>query len=288
MTDQVDADGGTPAWVMTFADLMSLLMVFFVLLLSFSEMDVAKFKELAGSVHEAFGVQTDIEVKSMPKGTSIIAREFSPGRPEPTALNTIRQFTVNSNSMTLDVGVNERLKELERRERQAREEAERLREALLKEIEEGKLLIRQEGSEVIIQILERDSFESGEADLDPAFMPTLEKIGDLVLSIPSAVIVSGHTDNVPIYTSQYRSNWDLSAARAASVVHVLLEAGVDPKRIMASGHADTQPRAPNDTAANRALNRRIDITLTSGREAHESWSEMAKTNTSPESTAPQG
>ena len=69
----------------------------------------------AGSVQEAFGVQTDIEVKSMPKGTSIIAREFSPGRPEPTPMNTIRQFTVNSNMSTLDVQVSERAMYLDTR-----------------------------------------------------------------------------------------------------------------------------------------------------------------------------
>ena len=80
---------------MTFADLMTLLMCFFVLLLAFSEMDIMKFKQLSGSMKNAFGVQTEIEVKSIPKGTSLIAQEFSPGKPEKTALNEIRQFTVD-------------------------------------------------------------------------------------------------------------------------------------------------------------------------------------------------
>ena len=271
-----DGDKGLPAWVMTFADLMSLLMVFFVLLLSFSEMDVAKFKELAGSVQEAFGVQTDIEVRSIPKGTSLIAREFSPGTPEPTVVNTIRQFTINSNFNSLDVRISDRLRELEESERQARERAELLRQALIQEIEEGRLLIRQEDTDVIIQILERDSFASGQAALVQSFVPTLAGIGELLAAIPGAITVSGHTDNVPISNSQYRSNWDLSAARAASVVFELLDAGIDPARIMISGHADTQPRALNDTRENRALNRRIDITLVTGQEVHGSWVELAE------------
>ena len=87
---------------MTFADLMTLLMCFFVLLLSFSEMDVAKFKQLSGSMKEAFGVQSEIEVRTIPKGTSVVAQEFSPGKPEPTAINQIRQFTIDSNRNTLD------------------------------------------------------------------------------------------------------------------------------------------------------------------------------------------
>ncbi len=268
-------DAGLPAWVMTFADLMSLLMVFFVLLLSFSEMDVAKFKELAGSVHEAFGVQTEIDVRSTPRGTSLIAREFSPGRPQPTAITTVRQFTIASNLNTLDVGVSDRVRELEERERQAREAAESLRQALEEAIETGKLLIRQENTSVIVQILERDSFASGEAAIEQGFLPTLSEIGELLVDIPGAITVSGHTDNIPISNSQYRSNWDLSAARAASVVFELLDAGIDPARIMVSGHADTQPRAPNDTPENRALNRRIDITVVSGQEVHGSWADVA-------------
>ncbi len=93
---------GAPAWVMTFADLMSLLMCFFVLLLSFSEMDVQKYKQVAGSLREAFGVQRLVESKIMPKGTSIIAQEFSPGRPTPTPINEVRQQTTDETKENLD------------------------------------------------------------------------------------------------------------------------------------------------------------------------------------------
>ncbi len=263
---------------MTFADLMTLLMCFYVLMLSFSEMDVAKFKELAGSVQNAFGVQNEIEVRTMPRGTSIIAREFSPGRPEPTAVNTVRQFTINSNMNTLDVGSAERLEELEeleREERMARELAEALRQKLEEEIANGNLLVREDDSDVIIQILEQDSFASGEADVQADFVSALISIGSVVADLPNAIIVSGHTDNVPISRGRFRSNWDLSAARAASVAHALLDNGVDPQRIMITGHADTQPRADNDNPENRARNRRIDITVLPTQERHESWVEVA-------------
>ena len=84
---------GAPLWLATFADLMSLLMCFFVLLLSFSEMDVMKFKQIAGSMKYAFGVQNKVEVKDIPKGTSVIALEFRPGRPDPTPIEIINQQT---------------------------------------------------------------------------------------------------------------------------------------------------------------------------------------------------
>ena len=122
------AKSGAPAWMVTFADLSTLLLVFFVLLLSFSEMDVAKFKELAGSMREAFGVQAEIETRQIPKGTSLVAQEFSPGQPKPTVLNEVRQFTIDSNKNTLEVANQQDvadLKERLRREAQARADAAR-------------------------------------------------------------------------------------------------------------------------------------------------------------------
>ncbi|MFC1236036.1 flagellar motor protein MotB [Vibrio sp. F74] len=93
---------GAPLWLATFSDLMSLLMCFFVLLLSFSEMDVLKFKQIAGSMKFAFGVQNRLEVKDIPKGTSVIALEFRPGRPEPTPIDVIMQQTIDITQSSLN------------------------------------------------------------------------------------------------------------------------------------------------------------------------------------------
>ena len=93
---------GLAKWMATFADLMALLMCFFVLLLSFSELDALKFKQIAGSMKFAFGVQNKIEVKGIPKGTSIIAQEFRPGKPEPTPIETIQQLTMEMTQEILE------------------------------------------------------------------------------------------------------------------------------------------------------------------------------------------
>ena len=93
---------GLPAYMGTFADLMALLMCFFVLLLSFSEMDVQKYKQVAGSMAAAFGVQNQVKAKDIPKGTSVIAQEFSPGKPQPTLITAVNQQTIDSNRQTLD------------------------------------------------------------------------------------------------------------------------------------------------------------------------------------------
>jgi chemotaxis protein MotB len=271
--DIADAPPRTsPPWLVTFADLMVLLMCFFVLMLSFSEMDPEKFKIMSGAMTESFGVQSEVTATDTPKGTSLEAREFSPAVPEPTDRNEVRQHTVDSDMNTLDLGLELRLRELKAQEEAAERQAQELRAIFKQEIDDGRLLIRQEGSNVVIQLLEKDSFPSGSAALEPGSRETLARIGRLVAGMTGAITVSGHTDNVPIREGgPYRSNWELSAARAASVAHELLAAGLAPERLMVSGHADTQPRAANDTPANRALNRRVDITFANGRDRPGVW-----------------
>ena len=274
--EQESPRSSAPPWIVTFADLMVLFMCFFVLMLSFSDMDAAKFKLMSGSMQQAFGVQTDVTATDAPKGTSLEAQEFSPAVPEPTDKHEVRQHTVDSDLNTLDLGLQQRLRELKAQEEAADQQAQQLRALFRQEIDDGKLLIRQEGTNVTIQLLEKDSFPSGSANLETASIDTLAKVGSLVSAMTGAITVSGHTDNVPVRPGgAYRSNWDLSAARAASVGHELLAAGLDPARLMVTGHADTQPRAPNDSQANRALNRRVDITFANGRDRPARWEDAA-------------
>lgn len=269
---------GVPAWVMTFADLMTLLMCFFVLLLAFSEMDAAKFKQLSGSMKDAFGVQAEIEVRTIPKGTSVVAQEFSPGRPDPTALPQVRQFTIDSNKNTLDA-LEREAREIE----EARKHAKRLRLALKDELKKGDVSIQTEGMKVIIHVTENASFDSGMADLRQSFYPALEKIGELIDNNSGEVTISGHTDNVPISNERFRSNWDLSSSRAVSVAHQLLKVSeITPNNIIVTGHADTRPRAPNDSDENRAKNRRVDIAIVRGKEIDE-YRTMSLTAASTES-----
>lgn len=259
---QKQESGGVPAWVMTFADLMTLLMCFFVLLLAFSEMDAAKFKQLSGSMKDAFGVQAEVEVRTIPKGTSVVAQEFSPGKPDPTSINAVRQFTIDSNRNTLDA-LDRELKEIE----ETREHARRLRLALKEEIKAGSVAIQTEGMKIIVNILENASFDSGYAEVREEFMPALTKIANLIDNNSGEVTVSGHTDNIPIRNERFRSNWDLSTSRAVSVAHELLAVSdLSPGNIMVTGHADTRPNAPNDTPENRAKNRRVDISIVRGGE----------------------
>lgn len=265
-----DADQGAPAWVITFADLMSLLMCFFVMLLTFSELDVKKFKQIASSLKYAFGVQRAIEAPMIPKGTSIVAQEFSPGKPTPTPLKEMRQDTTDDTKDNLDFtdSVSKDMKQSiakqlkEEAAKQVQDKAEALADVLDEEIKKGLLEIETKEDEVLIRIREKGSFSSGSAKLQRSFVPVLKKIGKVLNTVDGKIVVAGHTDNVPIATKFYPSNWVLSAARSATVVHHLTKfGGLVPSRVQIRAHAETQPFVPNDNARNRAKNRRVEIIL---------------------------
>ncbi len=257
---------GAPLWLATFADLMSLLMCFFVLLLSFATMDAAKFKKLSESLENAFGVQRDIEAVQIPMGTSIIAQHFSPAQTKPTPIEEIKQTTAEQSK---DVRVSaEDIEQIKQEMRQAKmeeiaEQAEKIKESLKAEVSEGLVSVETDGLKIIIRINEKGSFPSGTAVLKAGFEPVMEKITEAVNDSVGTVNVAGHTDNIPISTDWYRSNWELSAARAVTVAHFMLNnKGTDAKRIVIQGYADTRPLVDNNSAENRAKNRRVEIIIT--------------------------
>ncbi len=256
---------GAPLWLATFADLMSLLMCFFVLLLSFATMDAHKFKKMAKSMESAFGVQRDIPAQEIPMGTSIIAQHFSPAQTEPTPLEQVKQ-TTNQQSNTLDVSI-EVMEDIKQKILQAKideieDQSEKIRQSLSKEIDEGLVSVETEQLKIIIRINEKGSFPSGGAELKAGFEPVMEKITSAVNDSVGTVHVAGHTDNIPISTDWYRSNWELASSRAVTVAHYMLEKkNTEPSRVVVQGYADTKPLVPNDSAENRAKNRRVEIII---------------------------
>jgi len=279
----------------TFADLMALLMCFFVLLLSFSEMDVQKFKQLAGSMAFAFGVQNKIEVKDIPKGTSVIAMEFRPGRPDPTPIDTLQQQTVDMTQQTLEFEAGEEDSAGGRQEQredktgglsdspdeqsqtqpetetammqeQVNEMVKKIAEQMEQQIQDGAVELESLGQQIIIRIRENGSFPSGSTFLQPRFKPIVQQIGVILKDIPGEITVSGHTDNDQVSDELNSNNWELSAKRAVSVATELLAGtGLEKDRLVVVGHADTRPLVPNDTEANRKRNRRVEISIMQGK-----------------------
>jgi len=295
--EECECPAGLPAWMATFADLMSLLMCFFVLLLSFSEMDAMKFKRLAGSMAQAFGVQTQLKVTQVPKGTSIIAQEFSPATPEPTPINEIWQKTADITQMSLEVkqveeydveagdidkeaGVKLKIKQqLEELVRETQEDARELANDLREQIVAGEIEIETDGRKIIVRIRDRGSFKSGSHIMNDDYYDVMDDIREAVLKKPGKIQVQGHSDNVPIRSSRYRSNWELSASRAVSVAQALMDGGVDSRRFEVSGFADTQSLVDNNSEENRSRNRRVEIVIRQGlgEEISEEDKEIIKT-----------
>ncbi len=282
-----EPEPGIPGWMPTFADLMSLLMCFFVLLLSFSEMDALKFKRLAGSMRDAFGVQNKLNVKDIPKGTSIIAQEYSPGRPQPTPIKEIWQKTDDQQTMTLEIQCNvgeddaresgqvasdsaksELMEKLQGMIKETEQDAVDLANAMRDEIARGEVEIETHGREITVRIKEKGSFASGSATLARKYVKVLKSLQGVLAEKPGVIAVQGHTDNVPIRTSRFRSNWELSSARAVSVAHALLSGGkLNPGRFVVTGYAETRPLAENNSNKTRARNRRVEIVLKQGFDA---------------------
>ncbi|MGM0480709.1 MAG: flagellar motor protein MotB [Pseudomonadota bacterium] len=281
---------GLPGWMATFADLMTLLMSFFVLLLSFSEMDVLKFKQIAGSMKYALGVQNKIEVKDIPKGTSVIAQEFRPGRPEPTPIETIQQQTVEMTQQALDFQEGESDysggQETQQQQQQSESEQdqdsaqasneqqsektkqllEKIQRQLQDDIKAGTLEVEQFGQQILIRIRERGSFPEGSAFLQPQFKPVIHKVAEALKDIPGEITISGHTDNQTLVSEIYSSKWDLSAKRAVAVAEEMITVeGFEEGRLVTMGYADTKPIVPNNSAANQAENRRVDVAIMQGK-----------------------
>jgi chemotaxis protein MotB len=234
MSDEQDCPvcvKGAPMWVTTFGDLMSLLLCFFVLLLSFSEMDRQKYKQVAGSMEKAFGIQRKQNVSESPRsGLKMIAKDFD----QEAVATRVKQY----------IG-----KELE-------EDFSDLYSSIENdfEIEAGK-------DKVTIRLMGESTFDSGKAEIRPELKPLLLRIGQILASETTGdIIIAGHTDNVPVKGGPFQSNLKLSIARAATVAQFLLDQKtIDPKRLSTMGFGEYRPIADNLTEAGRRKNRRVEI-----------------------------
>ena len=358
---------GAPAWMATFADMATLLMAFFVLILSFAEFNVPKFKQISGSLKNAFGIQRVIPVVEQPKGTTILSLNFSPS-PSPSVTENVTQQTTLEEKPELDLqtktkdedfsedskklaesikeavargdieievlgknvivnftpteadqkelpqllqetlnaiekakaaagksnkdvlvgGLEEKLKELSKAADQAQQALDKennekeefkkaeekaeltedeLKVALKQEIGKGLLTVEKKEDKVIVTVGAGGAFPSGTAELTPQARKIMENIAKVNSKGTSNIMVTGHTDNVPlVFGSQYRDNWDLAAARAASVVQSLENSKViSPGRLIATSKGETMPIASNSTSSGRSKNRRIEIEINYGK-----------------------
>ncbi|MBO8167982.1 MAG: OmpA family protein [Thermoanaerobacteraceae bacterium] len=225
---------GAPAWMVTYSDLVTLLLVFFVLLYSFSVLDVQKFKAFLISF-QGVGI--------LEKGSSIL-ENIEANRDQMEELSE-GMDEISENARLLEVYT--------------------VIKAFLKNNGlEDDISVRYEERGVVLTIKEKILFDSGKADLKPHAKKILAQLGNLFKQLPNQISVEGHTDNRPINTIEFPSNWELSAARSARVVRYLTrEHNLDPRRFVAVGFGEYYPVASNDTPEGRARNRRVVIVINS-------------------------
>lgn len=233
-----EQEGGAN-WLTTFNDLMTLLMVFFVLIFTMSSLDLDKSKGFQDSLQSALGVLLEGDKV----GVAVV--------------DTTRDF-----DMETVYSDDEFYGGADAAESMPTSE-ENHAERILRELSaEAGVQTAADSKFIKIRLENNILFLSGSAALQPAGFPVLQKIAEAVTALPNPVRVEGHTDDRPIHSEKYPSNWELSIARAVNVVRFLAEkANVAPRRLSAAGYGDSFPLVPNDTSEHRNQNRRVEILL---------------------------
>ncbi len=266
-----DSDERAPGWIVTFADLMALLMCFFVLLLSFSSMDVEKYKRVAESMRSAFGVGSQMNFDGSSAANGSIEGQFIQSQPQPIQAEPNAAACVAPTESKSEEADRNRAAEQAIIDKvatlvgQTEHDAIALATALSKEIAAGVLEVETNGRRIVLRVKEHGSFPSGSASLTNEFKPVLKIIRGVLKDTKGQIAVEGHTDDVPISTSTFRSNLELSSSRAISVAHGLFENGaLDQQRFTVAGYADSRPLVPNSTPEGRLKNRRIEVVIQQG------------------------
>lgn len=229
---------GAPAWMMTYGDMVTQILAFFVLLFSFSSVNEQKFRDTLISLQGAFGV--------MPGASAGLAgsrrNDITSSVDKSPALRDPNMKSVQDN--------------------QLKAVADQAEKVLQGEGLQQDIVVHLGEKTVTLEFNAQALFDSGKAIIKPGAETALDVLATFLLSIPNDVRIEGHTDSDPISTLQFPSNWELSGARAASVLQYLQTFGnVTPQRMSIAGYADWRPVAPNDTPANKAQNRRVDIVI---------------------------
>jgi len=214
-------------WLVSYADFITLLFAFFVVMFASSQADQAKAKQMSDSFREAFGGEGSSRKLAAPDTSKITADQAEAAR-------------MAALSASLRV----------------------LQARLKDEIGGGMLNVTIEARGIVISLRQAAFFPSGQDSIDAKTYPAIQKIAEVIISIPNKVRLEGHTDKIPIHTARYRSNWELSSARSVSMLEILTTRFQVPEdRLSVGGYADTISIASNDTEEGRAQNRRVDVVI---------------------------
>jgi chemotaxis protein MotB len=250
-------------WLLTYSDLITLLMIFFVVLYSMSKVDAQKFQAVAESLNKALGGGTPskIDISTNPAGPSL----FQTGTPSSQTTVPGKGKDPNNSTYVDPTGSG-----ANKNSGQGNIDAEKMSiDAIKAKLDkfaadngiQSTLVTSIEERGLVVSIQETLLFQSGSASITAQARAILEKVSTVLAAAPNLIRVEGHTDNLPIHTAQFPSNWELSVIRATNVVQILQSDGITPDRLSATGYGEYRPISPNDTDAERSKNRRIDLII---------------------------
>jgi len=250
-------------WLITYSDLITLLMIFFIVMYSMSQVDAAKFKAVAESLSVSLGggaAASKIDIGTSPSGPSFIdsgspqQNSQIPGQDSKPPLDPQSNYpedgTGEGNGKTdLEAVTIEGIKA-------------KLDQFATDNNIQTKLVSSIEERGLVVSIQDTLLFASGSAEITPTAKTILKKISTVLTASSNYIKVEGHTDNLPIHTAKFPSNWELSVLRATNVLHILdTEGGIDSRRLSATGYGEHRPVADNTTEIGRAANRRVDLII---------------------------
>ncbi len=229
-------------WLLTYSDLITLLMIFFVVMYTMSQVDSQKYNALSASL-----------ASSLSPSFTVIDYGTGVGNPKKDTSSSIKT-SPEEYPLTSEATLTTPSKELQ----------EQLQNYLNTHDLNKQVKMSVEPRGLIISLKENVFFESGKANIQPGYKQNILEIADLLTQLNCEVLIEGHTDNVPIHSTEFPSNWELAATRAINVVHLFVEeAHFDPTLLSATSYGEYHPIASNETIEGRSQNRRIDIVLLS-------------------------
>lgn len=257
-------------WLVSYADFITLLFAFFVVMYAISSVNEGKYRVLSDTMEAAFN-NRPINIEPVP------VKPDSPS-PDPSVLESSDPVPRNSPiiEMLQETAKDNALGEI----------ADDFEQAFSPLIEQDLINIDRNDLWVEIEINTSLLFRSGEAELEEVALPVLSKIAGILQRYPNFIQVEGYTDNLPINTYMFPSNWELSSARAASVVHVFMNNGVRPDKMAAIGYGEYRPITDNATAEGRRSNRRVVLAILADAKARRALDIKRNTRPLPQTTTP--
>lgn len=226
---QNEEDVNLDSWLATYADTITLLLTFFILLYSISVVDSQKLNELSNALQQS--LKGNVEITELENLENLQVQQ---GNSEYEDLSEKLENIIQSNNLT-DV-----------------------------------IKIREEERGIVLQLDETILFDSAKADLKSYSTDILDQVTSIIESVDNDILVEGNADNVPMYSEEFKSNWELSTARAVNVVKYFVSTkNIDPARFSVKGYGEYNPLVGNDTPENRAVNRRVDILIVEQKEKPE-------------------